>query len=359
MGSKPPKSVVLFLLIFLLACVLLIENTIAKTIVSNKVNQLFPKQYYEFYKEHYKTVNHLRDIGPQKTLIDYPSPQSLVFTTIGNGSRAILLQGDSWAEQFTTVASSRRKLLTYAHQANVEFTAAGVSSYSPSILTSQLILLRNQFSQAPEIVVAVIDQTDIGDELCRYRTKRVVNDSGVQVVPFNQSDSLEPYNLSYFFEQQELLHSRNSNLIKLLLLAKNKLKILMDGRQIKCTWNEISRPLWLGITNNEEAYMNMIISDYIEQVFKDEGVQKLIFMTTPHRNHLSASYILDIQTLLEKTLAASKYKNRIVSLRISDSLLNSRIANPYISGDIASHLTDLAHSEVFTQALLDELTPVN
>ena len=39
-------------------------------------------------------------------------------------------------------------------------------------MTSQLNLLRNDFNFNPDFLIAVIDQTDIGDELCRYKNLR-------------------------------------------------------------------------------------------------------------------------------------------------------------------------------------------
>ena len=39
-------------------------------------------------------------------------------------------------------------------------------------MTSQLFLLRNDFGHNPEYLIAIIDQTDIGDEICRIKIKK-------------------------------------------------------------------------------------------------------------------------------------------------------------------------------------------
>ena len=63
-------------------------------------------------------------------------------------------------------------------------------------MTSQLFLLKNNFGYNPEILVAVIDQTDIGDELCRYKKLRKKENGRVIVRPEDEN-SVE-YNSSYF-----------------------------------------------------------------------------------------------------------------------------------------------------------------
>ena len=58
-------------------------------------------------------------------------------------------------------------------------------------MTSQLHLLRNDFNFNPEFLIAIIDQTDIGDELCRYRFLRKNIDGRIIVEP-EPRNSFEP-----------------------------------------------------------------------------------------------------------------------------------------------------------------------
>ena len=53
-----------------------------------------------------------------------------------------------------------------------QFLLAGTSSYSPSLMSAQLNTIRSHFKELPETIIAIIDQTDLGDELCRYRNLR-------------------------------------------------------------------------------------------------------------------------------------------------------------------------------------------
>ena len=56
---------------------------------------------------------------------------------------------------------------------NLSFINAAASSYSPTLMNLQLDLLEKDFKIFPDIVVAYIDQVNIGDELCRYKKNKV------------------------------------------------------------------------------------------------------------------------------------------------------------------------------------------
>jgi len=79
----------------------------------------------------------------------------------------ILVQGDSWAEVFNN-KKNFFKIKEYTKVNDVGFINAGITSFSPSAMTSQLNILEKEFKIKPSIIIAIIDQTDIGDELFRY-----------------------------------------------------------------------------------------------------------------------------------------------------------------------------------------------
>ena len=67
-------------------------------------------------------------------------------------------------EQFIQTKEILQEYLNKKKQ--YKFVLAGTGSYSPSVMTSQLHLLqRNDFNFDPDFLIAIIDQTDIGDEL--------------------------------------------------------------------------------------------------------------------------------------------------------------------------------------------------
>ncbi len=42
----------------------------------------------------------------------------------------------------------------------------------------QFNILENDFDIKPNVVIVYVDQTDIGDEFCRYRNLRVLDETG-------------------------------------------------------------------------------------------------------------------------------------------------------------------------------------
>ena len=64
------------------------------------------------------------------------------------------------------------ELLNFAKKNNLGLINAGVTSFSPSLMQLQYEILEKDFNIKPNIVVAYFDQTDFGDELCRYKDKR-------------------------------------------------------------------------------------------------------------------------------------------------------------------------------------------
>ncbi len=348
--SSKKIKLVIFIIIFIVTILglIILEKTIVKNVITSQTNKLLPKEYLDFYRQHYKTVNHLKSINEFSTILDYPTPESLIYSKIGSSENKILVQGDSWAEQFVSSETSLKKLEAFAQLQNVEFILAGITSYSPSLMTAQLELLRREFSISAENIVSVIDQTDIGDELCRYKNKRIKGNLGLEVQPFNESDSLEVYNMTNYFRVVDILHSDSFNLVKLILVARNQLaQFFAAQKKVKCPWQEISKPLKFGLDTNDTAYIKSVLAEYIEKVFLDSKVEKLFIVTVPHKKHLDDYYKFDIVELLKFVISESPFKNKIINVRIEDrTLLNYNRGNPFIKGDLASHLTDIAHGGI-------------
>ena len=139
----------------------------------------YTNELIKFYDHYHKELHHLGRLNEA----DPQNPSSLMFEQIGDGSSDIIIQGDSWAEQYR-IEKSKEYLKRFVQKnSQHKMILAGTGSYSPSIMTSQLFLLRNNFGYNPEILVAVIDQTDIGDELCRYKKLRKKEKGRVIVQP--------------------------------------------------------------------------------------------------------------------------------------------------------------------------------
>ncbi len=93
-----------------------------------------------------------------------------------NKKKIILFQGDSWMEQLTDQDHNLVSLdlvKKFGDKKKVGLINAGIGSYSPSLMNIQLDVLQEDFEIFPDIVIAYIDQTDIGDENCRYKYNTV------------------------------------------------------------------------------------------------------------------------------------------------------------------------------------------
>ena len=70
------------------------------------------------------------------------------------------------------------------------------------------------FNIKPNIVIAYIDQTDVGDELCRYKHNRIYDDKHKLVSIKNTSYSRAVFEYTRINNISEIVLSNNSELIK-------------------------------------------------------------------------------------------------------------------------------------------------
>jgi hypothetical protein len=324
------------------------ERTVFKNVILNQKENLLPSEFYSFYEAESHFVNHLRELNKDRYPEIYKNPINLMYTLVGSGREKILIQGDSWGEQFTVSEPSKVKLETYAKERDVTFIAAGISSYSPSLMTAQLNRLRSTYALHPSYVIGFIDQTDIGDELCRYQRQRAYGSKGLEVRPFGTKGTNEVYNTTDHLEKIKILESDNFNLIKGLIFAK---KIVSDyvqnGREdTKCIWSDISKPLIEGVSSKDKEYLIRIFSEYIDTVFVDNKIELLLLVTFPHQKHISGEYLLDVRDLVIEAIKNSPHRSKILEFR------PPIIGVPYKFNDDASHLTDLGHANYLVKPLL-------
>ena len=142
-----------------------------------------------FHKEYSKIVHHLRDSDGRWDIKG--KPENYLFSIINKFSadkKNVLLQGDSWIEQLSGANKTSANLIkNFAKNNNLGIINGGTSSHSPSLMQLQYKILEKDFNIRPNIVVAYIDQTDIGDELCRYKDKRVYDNNNVLIAVKNEA----------------------------------------------------------------------------------------------------------------------------------------------------------------------------
>lgn len=353
------SSIYLVLFSFLLSMVAV--ELLAKAVVEFYYKPTFPAaELRHFYQKHAATTNHLRRPDFFERLgVDIQADQyeQFIYSQLSEGPEAVLIQGDSWGEQFVTSSQTSEKFSNLDNEFSVYI--AGTSSYSPSLMSAQLNLLRNEFDLSPALIVSIVDQTDIGDELCRYRRKREVDQAGnVLVRPYSLEAGdhyNETYNSSFVWEYMDILYSDDFSVLKLINKAKKKREYESDKKKSKrlCSWNTVASPLFGKHSKEDYEYFVSTFSEYVNRVFADKGVKRLMVLTHFHRKHAEGEYKLNVADLLRDALLDSSHAAKVdlVDIRPEDY---GEAYSPeiFMEDDVASHLTHLEHSRMYSDRII-------
>ena len=101
----------------------------------------------------------------------------------------IWLFGDSWGEGIKQ-NEIRHKTISHELDFDHNLRIVGVSSFSPLLMHLALINRAKKTMRTPDIAVFFIDQTDIGDDYCRYRPY-VFRDQNGQLTGVSNNNKLE------------------------------------------------------------------------------------------------------------------------------------------------------------------------
>ena len=334
-----------------------------------------------FNKKYYNKFHHLRDAnGRWET---NGNPENYLFNTIKKFSintNNILLQGDSWIEQIheNNSRKSHNLISDFVNKNNLGLINAGVTSFSPSLMQLQYEVLEKDFNIKPNIVVAYIDQTDLGDELCRYKDKRVYNKNNTLIAIKKETYSRATYDYTKIFYISEIILLYDSTFLRNFILTNffikyeflrfvNKVKFIKkNGWQnrdaSKCRFNEIRKYL-IKSNDNEISYFEDRVKDYINFLLTKEYIKKIILVTFPHHNHIfgyidskkeKKYYTVNISNIIEKI---AQNNEQIYHLNFSQLIADGKInfeKNSYF-GDASSHLKETDHANIFTQEIINLL----
>ena len=149
-------------------------NLWLKSHIDNKPDKFSKK----FYKKYYNKLHHLREFRDDKykyglmyTIIDDKSDYN-------NFKPTILINGDSWAEFLLEDIVVLNEVIKIKREEKINIIISGTTSYSFSPTTVQLQILRKDFNISPNKIITMIDHTDVGDEICRYKDKLEFDEDG-------------------------------------------------------------------------------------------------------------------------------------------------------------------------------------
>jgi len=349
------RHVITILLVnaILFSGVFFLANIWAKDRLPRTRAQFITQEQAIFYKKYAAELNHLRVFDFQQHM--HPdaekSTTDFLFSKIGDGKQTVVIQGDSWAEQMILGHPSFVALQIFSEKNNMQFIVAGTNSYAPSLMAAQYRLLKQDFSTQPDIVVGIIDQTDIGDELCRYRSQRSKNKAGEDIVLPYGGTSYVPYLLTPYFELIDILDGAESPLFKLIKYRLVKSKTRSPGG---CNLEVVS-PLEGQLSAADRQYVESRIDAYINEVFRTPNqIKKLVLVTHFHRKHETGEYKVSVSELIKNSINASAFKDRIMQLDFKpEDYVREDQARIFKQGDPYSHLTDYMHRKVFTAKILN------
>jgi hypothetical protein len=340
-----------------------------------------------FHKKYSKKVHHLRFFTEEtikyfKRNKNFKNTEYLysVVNEFNSNGENIIFQGDSWAEFLTNPDNgdfgSMNYVKKFSTDNNIGFINAGVVSFSPTLMQVQLDVLEKDFNIKPSIVIAYIDQTDLGDENCRYKNKRIFqNDNVIAVNPEKYSGNV--FDFTKIYAQSEIFLSNNNKLIKTYNLLNFRIKYKYKknlGKNInkfkriikfgyknrkaeKCYWPEIQNYLTSG-SKEEINYFKTSVKNYIKYIEQKDYIKKIFIITFPHKNHLPSLY--ESKELYKHNVSdlvdeIAKNNNKIFHLNFSKRALSGNIVlkkEDYLKNDPSSHLTPLHYKNFFIKEVI-------
>ena len=198
-----------------------------------------------FHEKYSKKMHHIREELVLDWLWKEPKVEDLMFTTINeleDKEVIVLIQGDSYMEQLTNWSYieqldntkeykniSVELVQKFKSKKKVGFVNAGTGSYSPSIMNVQLDVLEEDFKILPNIVIAYVDQTDIGDENCRYKNHKFFENGVLKSIrPETFLMWREAFNYSEIYEKSKIALKSESKILQTCGLCRKELAVVRN-----------------------------------------------------------------------------------------------------------------------------------
>jgi hypothetical protein len=369
MNTKTKKLLFIFLSLILFLLLLEIVSYFLVNFINNHPLIKKAKNYYnlELAQNELKVYNNLipyiNGSSISKLIVESKSvfDETMFYETFlefkKKNNENILLQGDSWAHS-ANVKKIKEKLIILAKKNNWGLINGGTISYSISPMTVQLDIITKKFKKKPSIIIAIIDQTDFGDELHRYQSLNL------------QNLSLQDTQIHNEFKQSfvSIIDSNRMNSIKIFCMFKefyfsryfqlNKSHVATVGYVFKRVFYlstntlTVLAPLKYGLKDQERKLLALRFNKYIDNAFKT-GIKQLIFVTHPHKNHLikKSYYKEEMGLFLENIIKNSSYKKNILHVDFNKNFQKIykgyEFEKIFLQNDVTSHLTVSTYENVF------------
>ena len=347
-----------------------------------------------FHEKYSKKVHHIRQEKVLDWLWKKPKVEDMMFTTINkleDKELIVLIQGDSFMEQLTNSSYYKQdtnvELLTngekpknisvelvqkFKSKKKVGFVSGGTGSYSPSLMNLQLDVLEQDFKILPNVVIAYVDQSDIGDENCRYKNHRFFENGVLKSIqPESHLMWRETFNYSEIYEKSKIRLKNKSKILQTFFLTNFNFKYgfvksstrlyrkyistnKADKEKLtKCYWGTIEKYL-IKHHDTETEYFKDQVKEYLEKMKKKEHIEKIFFVTFPHKKNFNKTYKLNVSDVIESVVKDEKIVTHINFSKILLNDNNFNYENIYLNDGI--HLNRDNHANLFMKKILDELS---
>ena len=101
------------------------------------------------------------------------------------------------------------------------------------------------------------------------------------------------------------------------------------------------------------------LSEFLDYLANEKNIEKIFIISFPHKRHLDNTYNVDVSNYINDTLFLSKDK-RIKYINMSKFDFNNFDKDEiYKPNDLASHLKDKHHSEIFIKNIIKNIKKQN
>ena len=342
------------------------KHRFVQSVITNSSNLKSNKSIFSKYDQILPYIRQPQSFNNKNNFKISYDEKDLFFTTISefnNQSKNILIQGDSWAEQLSK-KDTYNYLKEFSKKNNYGLVNSGIRSYSPSPMAVQLYLLRKDFNLKPNIIVALLDQTDIGDELFRYN------------IPNWQENKINYFDKNHETSLVQIFTENNFNSIKLISLielyySSNLKKFSTHKKTIFYIYSRLKNfvqgipsvmsPIVNGMSDHDIDLFASRVENYIDISFQDDDLEYLIFVTHPHRIHFEGSrYKIELGNLLEKILNNSNYSDKMFHINFAkiDEIKSIKPDIMFLKNDVYSHLNEKMYLKYYLPEILKKLNIV-
>ena len=350
-------------------------------------NTLVPKEKYEIILKYLDTVNHIRP--------EYVDASELVYSVINPYSSKdnILMQGDSWFHQINFPTRDNAKsyldvniieptrndlkslnfISNWAKKRDIGVINAGTVSYSPSLMSVQIEVLERDFNILPNVLVSYIDQTDFGDEICRYSKNKIYENNKLSKVSATKGLDKSAFNYSRVLKLSEINFNYDSKFLKVLnsinfeifwelkkfyLINSSKLKNIFKRKEVeKCTLKQIFSYL-KNPTKAEINYFKTSVLEYLDRAKSKTHIEQIYLVTFPHLDQLKQlfkendSRLINISGIIDEVVEESNIDSlkKIKHINFTKIIYENKVMfnyNDYLFDKI--HLKQTPHKKFISE----------